>query len=142
MAVTAWGVSVSVDCGQRRAVAACCSSGWAHWRRGRGLDALEPEQGGDAAGAEAWELAQDLLELPGVGGGDAQQHVVFAGDGVGAQDVRHGGERAGESRVVWVGVLAERDENEGLDAQPDLLVVDVGAPTGEHTACPQPLDAA
>jgi hypothetical protein len=52
-----------------------------------------------------------------------QQQVVLAGDGVGAQDLGHGGELTGKAWIVGIGVLCERDEDERFDAQAELLVV-------------------
>jgi len=115
--------------------------GWADGCGGGRLDGFEAEHGGDAAGAKARQLAQDLLELASVGGGDVQKEVVLAGDGVGAEDLGHGCELVSESWVVGVCVLGQGDEHERLDAQADLLVVDDGADAFDDARGAQALDA-
>ena len=79
------------------------------------FDCVEAENGCDAAGAEAGEFAQDLLEFARVGGRDVEEEVVLARDGVGAQDLRQGRELTSEPWVVGVGVLLERREDDAID---------------------------
>jgi hypothetical protein len=91
--------------------------------RGRWFDRFESEKRGHAPGADAGEGAKHVLEVTSVNGGNVEQDVVDSGDGVGAQQIRQAVQCPCELGVTRFGMFSEGDEDEGFDAQFDLLVI-------------------
>jgi hypothetical protein len=82
---------------------------------------------GHASGADAGEGAKHVLEVTSVNGGNVEQDVVGSGDGVGAQHIRQAVQCPCGLGVTGFGMFSEGDEDEGFDAQFDLLVINDGS---------------
>jgi len=108
--------------------------------RGRWFDRFESEKRGHASGADAGEGAKHVLEFTSVNGGNVEQDVVGSGDGVGAQHIRQAVQCPCELGVTGFGMFSEGDEDEGFDAQFDLLVINDGSDSLDSAVAAELLD--
>jgi hypothetical protein len=108
--------------------------------RGRWFDRFESEKRGHASGAAAGEGAKQVLEFTSVNGGKVEQDVVGSGDGVGAQHIRQAVQCPCELGVTGFGMFGEGDEDEGFDAQSDLLVINDGSDSLDSAVAAELLD--
>ena len=108
--------------------------------RGRWFDRFESEKRGHASGADAGEGAKHVLEFTSVNGGNVEQDVVGSGDGVGAQHIRQAVQSPCELGVTGFGMFSEGDQDEGFDAQSDLLVINDGSDSLDSAVAAELLD--
>jgi hypothetical protein len=95
---------------------------------------------GHASGADAGEGAKHVLEFTSVNGGNVEQDVVGSGDGLGAQHIRQAVQCPCELGVTGFGMFSEGDEDEGFDAQFDLLVINDGSDSLDSAVAAELLD--
>jgi len=107
--------------------------------RGRWFDRFESEKR-DRVGPDAGEGAKHVLEVTRVNGGNVAQDVVGSGDGVGAQHIRQAVQGPCELGVTGFGMFSEGDEDEGFDAQFDLLVINDGSDSLDSAVAAELLD--
>lgn len=86
------------------------------------------------------EGAKHVLEVTSVNGGNVEQDVVGSGDGVGAQHIRQAVQCPCELGVTGFGMFSEGDEDEGFDAQFDLLVINDGSDSLDSAVAAELLD--
>jgi hypothetical protein len=80
------------------------------------------------------------LEFTSVNGGNVEQDVVGSGDGVGAQHIRQAVQSPRELGFTRFGMFSESDQDEGFDAQSDLLMINDGSDSLDPAVATELLD--